>query len=275
MVEFVVEGSGEPSSIPKWFEQWARVADEPELTFVLPDHGIRASALVVLAAMTTSRRMQGLENKLTGDPNPNPNAWFMILFGAPGFGFGIAPRRLRESLQSISDLARAHQLAEEAATALTDVAPSTSPSAVRMARFVFEELGANIVQHSGRADTGFGFMRVDARTNRFELAFADAGVGIRESLQRNPDLEGRVADDAEALQLALAPRVTGTAGPRTNMGIGLKLLTDFSDLLNGDLWIASGSAMLQRRTTAGQRTNSIRSIPPWQGTWICLDAPVA
>ena len=141
-----------------------------------------------------------------------------------------------------------------------------------MVRFVFEELGANVVQHSEAPRTGAGSIAIDDAQHRFELAFADCGIGFLASLQKNPELAGRIADDAEALQLALTPRVSGTGASRSNMGWGLKALVDLSDLLDGDLHIASGSAMLTRRTRAGQRTNAIRAIPPWQGTWICLEA---
>jgi hypothetical protein len=141
-----------------------------------------------------------------------------------------------------------------------------------MARFVFEELGANVVQHSDAPRTGFGWVDVDETVGRLELSFADAGVGFLASLQRNPELAGRVHDDAEALQLALTARVSGTGAGRSNMGWGLKALVDFSDLLDGDLYVASGAAMLVRRTIGGQRANTLRAIPTWRGTWICLDA---
>lgn len=80
-----------------------------------------------------------------------------------------------------------------------------------MARFVVQELAANVVQHSGRPETGFGLVQADLASSRLEIAFADAGVGFRESLSRNPELDGRIEDDAQALQIALAPRITGSA----------------------------------------------------------------
>ncbi|MBI3846093.1 MAG: hypothetical protein HY292_15780 [Planctomycetes bacterium] len=100
-------------------------------------------------------------------------------------------------------------------------------------------------------------------------------MGFLTSLQRNHEFAGRIADDAEALQLAVEQGVTGTEGKR-NMGIGLSLLRTFADQLGGDLWIASGGALLHRRTVSGtQRASTISSITPWQGAWVCLDAPVA
>ena len=175
-------------------------------------------------------------------------------------------------LTPITSLPLARAAAEAVERSLHKRFPEISPSVLRMTRSVFEELGANVVDHTGAPETGFGWADVQLTSRRLHLAFADSGIGFSSSLQRNPELAGRVADDAEALQLALTPRVSGTGPSRKNMGWGLKTLVDLSDLLDGDLHIASGSAMLLRRTRAGQRTNAIRAIPPWQGAWICLEA---
>jgi hypothetical protein len=273
MVEFRLGETTDPGSVPELFREWPKFVDQADVTFLLPGRALHTSAVVLLGAMAADRRRRGLVNR-TDDGTDNALARILIHAAATSVS-SSGPGGKYTRLQPIRDLRTAKEVADEAAEAMTQLNPPISPSVVRMARFVLEELGANVVQHSGNAETGYGHARVDPLRGKLELAFADAGIGFRASLQRNPDLEGRVADDAEALQLALSPRITGTSTPRTNMGIGLKLLTDFSDLLGGDLWIASGSAMLHRRTNAGQRTNVIRPIPPWQGSWICLEAPVS
>jgi hypothetical protein len=224
--------------------------------------------------MVAARRRRGLLNRASGESTANAVAR-RLLDAEPAATRASGPQGGLELLPPIGDLRTARDLADKVADALMEAAPFLSPSIVRLARFVFEELGANVVQHSGLPETGRGFASVDPSSRELELAFADAGVGFRASLQRNPEMAGRIADDAEALQLALSPRVTGTSAPRTNLGIGLKALTDFSDLLGGDMWLASGAALLHRKTTAGQRTNTVSSIPPWQGSWICLEAIVA
>jgi hypothetical protein len=252
MSEFRIDAAPDPRSVPALLEQWAGVAAARELSFVLPKEPLHPSAVVLLGAMAAGRRRRGLSNRAIGDATANPMA----------------------QLEPIVDRKTARRLADDAANAMEALAPPPSPSIVRMARFVFEELGVNIVDHSDRPDTGYGCAVVQPSARRLELAFADAGIGFRASLQRNAELEGRIADDGEALQLAVTPHISGTSAPRRNMGWGLKQLLEFSDLLGGDLWIASGSAMLVRRTTAGQRANLIRSIPPWQGSWIALTGPV-
>jgi hypothetical protein len=209
---------------------------------------------------------------VTGDVSGHPAAK-LLLHTVPSV-HGSSLRGGLDLVHPVPDLKAARLMADAVSDAMSKVEPSPSPSVVRMARFVFEELGANVVQHSGRPATGYGCAVIDPEHRRLQLAFADAGIGFRASLQRNPELEGRIVDDAEALQLAVSPRITGTSTPRTNMGIGLKMLTDFSDLIDGELWIVSGSALLQRRTVAGQRTFLTSSVPAWQGSWLNLSGPV-
>src|SRR3989442_1649945 len=81
--------------------------------------------------------------------------------------------------------------------------PEMPSSVRRWAKFLLEELGVNIVQHSGAPQTGFGMARGEARERHFQIAFADAGQGFFNSVQRNLEFAGRVQDDGEALQLAL------------------------------------------------------------------------
>jgi anti-sigma regulatory factor (Ser/Thr protein kinase) len=141
-----------------------------------------------------------------------------------------------------------------------------------MARFLFEELGVNIVQHSEAPETGFGLLQSFPHLGTLELAFADRGIGFLASLQKNPELAGRIEDEGEALQLALGKGLTGTSAPRRKMGMGLGLLQDFSDRLGGELWIAFGSALLRRRTVAGVRSTTVHANGAWPGSWICLEA---
>ena len=131
------------------------------------------------------------------------------------------------------------------------------------------------MQHSGAPRTGFGVVQAFPERKRFEIAFADAGVGFRASLQRNPELQGRIADDGEALQLALSKGLTGGIPLKQNIVMGLGLLQDFADRVGGDLWIASGDALLRRRTSVGNvRTNTLSATAGWRGSWLCLDAPL-
>jgi hypothetical protein len=241
-----------PAKAVDWFRTWAEAADEDELRCVLPEGTrLRPTGLVLLAAGLAARKRSSKATSLAGDPDA---------------------RQRIEGLRAITDLRTARELADEASSRLEETLDGVAPSPVRMARFVFEELGANVVQHSEASETGFGVLQANASERSIELAFADSGIGFYASLAKNPELEGRITDEAEALQLALGKGLTGSSSPRRNMGMGLGLLQDFADRLGGELWIASGDALLRRRTTAGVRASTVHSIARWQGSWICLEA---
>jgi hypothetical protein len=147
-----------------------------------------------------------------------------------------------------------------------------SPTVLDDVARVLEELGANIVQHSGRPDTGFGVALADPAGRGLQFACADGGVGFKASLARNPEFEGRLADDAAAIQLAVQSGVSGVGG-RTNAGRGLPMLVDLSDRLRADLWILTGEALWHRFTSGRERRTTVAIVPPYAGAWICLDAP--
>src|SRR5688572_19774194 len=175
MAEVAIPRDFGPPSAPNWFGTWARVTGEPELTVIgsAPDRN-QPTGVVLLAAALAGRSLDGL-----------PTRW------------GAAGPRLEPP--AIVDLRTARSVAVAAEQELESTQPQLSPSILRMARFVTEELGANVVQHSGRPASGFGICHVDGARKRLEITFADRGIGFRRSLERNPELGGRIADDAEAL----------------------------------------------------------------------------
>jgi len=271
-------------TLSEWVSAWSDVGEASALVINVPGASFyRPTVLVALAACVAERAERGLATRFETD-DPESKLWrhlrsidfFNVLgveaFNSPEQG---APDERCAPLLRITDFDIARRNAEAHADCIERQLPTLAPSLARMARFVMEELGANIVQHSARPQTGFGLAQAFPKLGRFELAFADRGVGFAASLQRNPELVGRIHSDAEALQIALAPSVSGVGDPRRNMGFGLKLLSSFSDHLGADLWIASGDAVLHRRNSVGSgRMSTVLATPRWRGTWVCLDAPI-
>jgi anti-sigma regulatory factor (Ser/Thr protein kinase) len=271
-------------SLAEWASAWVHVEKAGALAIHVPgDAFYRPIALVALAACVADRVERGLLTRFETD-DPGSMLWRHLrsidFFNVLGVEVSDspdqdAPEDRCAPLLRITDFATARQNANAQSASLERQLPSLAPSLARMARFVMEELGANIVQHSARPQTGFGLAQAFPKLGRFELAFADRGVGFATSLQRYPELAGRIHSDAEALQIALAPSVSGVGDPRRNMGFGLKLLSNFSDHLGADLWIASGDAVLHRRNSVGSgRMSKVLATPRWRGTWVCLDAPI-
>lgn len=98
------------------------------------------------------------------------------------------------------------------------------------------ELGANVSEHSASQVGGFiaaqTFYR-DQRNEHLVIAVADAGIGLRESLQRYGTL-----DDSQAISLALQRDVSGTDEP--GRGQGLADLVEFVQTYGGTMVVLSG-----------------------------------
>ncbi len=109
---------------------------------------------------------------------------------------------------------------------------------------VFAELALNAVQHSQSLVGGFGFIQFYGfeEGERFICAVADGGIGIRESLTKNPDLRDRIFYDWDAIELAVRERVSGT-GTETR-GIGLYGVAEDMRSPRHQLIIHSGIGML-------------------------------
>jgi len=122
--------------------------------------------------------------------------------------------------------------------------------------------------------TGFGQAQVFPKNNQLEIAFCDAGVGIRQSLQRNFEYAGRLDDDGAALEAAVRQGVTctpsgGEVDGHYNSGIGLYQFVNLADTLGGEARLYSGSACLIRK---GGETKT-RPSPHWDGVLAVLRVP--
>lgn len=135
---------------------------------------------------------------------------------------------------------------------------------------IFAELGLNAVEHSESPIGGFGFIQFYefAEGRRFVCGVADGGIGIRRSLERNPELRERVHYDWSAIELAVRERVSGT-GEGTR-GIGLYGVAEDMRSPRRQLILHSGLGSLQisedmeseaRRTTLFPGTLAYASIP--------------
>jgi hypothetical protein len=105
-----------------------------------------------------------------------------------------------------------------------------------------------------------------------ELAVVDTGRGIAASLGQNPELAGRFTSAAEAIELAVQPRVTGR--PEHNSGEGLFFSLEFVKANRGQACVYSQDGALWLR---GARMVA-QPGPFWPGTWVSLrfrtDCPV-
>lgn len=270
-----------PKDATAWFTAWGRVREVPALVLVLPSSTwIEPAGLSWLCAGIAGRSHAGKSTSIEFDPDAGNTRYlqridFFRVLGIPNTeaferrapdGRFVELRRI-ESERVAEDLARD-------TVACLEVQLENVPSSVRRAaKLIFEELGVNVVQHSNAPRTGFGLAQAYPVKRRLQISFSDAGVGFLASVQRHPEFAGRIDDEGDALQLALNEGVS-FSDSKANMGWGLGLLRSFSDQLSADLWVASGDALLHRRTVAGQRVSAIRATSGWKGAWVCIDAPL-
>lgn len=135
---------------------------------------------------------------------------------------------------------------------------------------VFAELASNAVQHSTSPCGAFGLVQFYGfeTGKRFVCTVADGGIGIRRSLERNPQLRSRVPYDWVAIELATRERVSGSGDP--TRGIGLYGVSEDMRKAGRQLIIHSGIGALivneeveseARRSTLFPGTLANASIP--------------
>jgi len=269
-----------PRSIADWLGERAPAASANGLVLLVrAGTRLEPAGIVLLASEIARRSEEGRATALEFEPGSEAalselaDLRFFQELGLPEPKSPAVPERC-VPLRRIGDLATARLLADRTRDLLEREQPDLAPSPVRAAQFVFEELGANIVQHSGRTSTGFGLARADRERGRLQVAFADAGIGYWRSLASNPEFKARIESHASAIRLALHRNVT--RGGRGNMGLGLHLFAELAERLRGEAWVASGDALLERSFAdpAGPLERN-SAIAGWSGAWICLDVPLS
>ncbi|HKZ27135.1 MAG TPA: ATP-binding protein, partial [Rubrobacteraceae bacterium] len=109
--------------------------------------------------------------------------------------------------------------------------------------------------------------RSERRGEEVLVAIADGGVGVRETLSRNPDYAKFTTTDNDALRHALKMGVSGTG--EVGRGGGLAVVAQISARAGGSLSLRSASG---RVTYYGDRTNS-RNVPAFPGTFVRVSLP--
>ena len=99
------------------------------------------------------------------------------------------------------------------------------------------------------------------------IAIADGGVGVRETLSRNPKYAEETATDNDALRHALEMGVSGTG--ELGRGGGLALVAGIAARSGGSLSLRSGAG---RVTVYESRKNS-RNVPQFPGTFVRVSLP--
>lgn len=139
----------------------------------------------------------------------------------------------------------------------------TSNSLKSLASMIFE-LSENVIQHS-QANGGVAVLRIRPEEQHVSLAIADSGIGIRESLARNPEFSD-IGDDLTAIVKSMGARTTGEPG--TGGGMGLFLARCQVRNNGGTFMVRSGEASREENDVRNDSSN----LPRLHGTLISVDA---
>jgi hypothetical protein len=136
----------------------------------------------------------------------------------------------------------------------------------------FLEIVNNVFHHAQSPTHAVLCAQSYPNQQRVELAVVDSGRGIPNSLAGNPALAGRFSTAAEAIELAVQPRVTGRPGQNT--GEGLFFALEFVKANWGKACIYSQNGVLWVQNA--NMTSSPAAF--WPGTVValrfCTDVPV-
>lgn len=130
-----------------------------------------------------------------------------------------AQRQMAMPIQRFDSMNDVDRIANEAIESLSEHdlgAANLRPVVVE----AFAELAGNAVEHAESSVGSYGMIQYYdwQQAPRFICVVADGGIGIRESLMRNPALQSRVFYDWTAIELALKERTSGTGLPTRGIG---------------------------------------------------------
>ena len=140
---------------------------------------------------------------------------------------------------------------------------------------VLSEVCANAAEHGASSFGAYAAVQayhhiVSGARRRGEevlLAIADGGVGVRQTLSRNPKYDEHTTTDNDALRLALEMGVSATG--EIGRGGGLALVARIAADSGGSLSLRSGNG---RVTVYEDRKNS-RNVPQFPGTFVRVSLP--
>ncbi len=183
---------------------------------------------------------------------------------------GSPPTQLILPITRFNTETEVDKIANQATDRLT-AAGVGAPNLYSVVAEVFAELAMNAVQHSQSEIGSVGliqFYQADAG-ERFVCAVADGGIGIRRSLESNPDLRSQATYDWTAIELALEEGISGTGSNRR--GIGLFGVAEDMAMPGRQLIIHSGIGLLT--TGGGAAAKAMRSSVRFPGTLVSASIP--
>lgn len=113
--------------------------------------------------------------------------------------------------------------------------------------YLIREMIRNIFEHS-ESECAYICGQYWPSYNLIEIAIADDGIGIKESLKTNMNYKNLIENDSEAIKLAMMPGISKSysksrnpmVNPDGNSGFGLYVVSELCLALKGSFYITSG-----------------------------------
>jgi hypothetical protein len=271
-----------PSDVTTWLHQWVPHQDLEDLVIEISENAYCGpGGIAILASCLRYRQMKGLRSRLVWPKTGRLIQYLQRIDFFAHLGIEIKEDFQRHPennrfvpLQAIETEKTAESVAQSIVDCLEVHDPEMGSSRRNFSKFILSELGCNIVQHANSNGTGYGMGQFFPSAKLTEFAFSDYGVGVLNSLQRNPEFATSVSTDEEAIRLAITEGISSNPNQRVNGGYGLSELDKLCAKFRGQLWIASGEALLYKkyRKTGLEQDRTIQ-IPNFQGTWVCFKIP--
>lgn len=168
---------------------------------------------------------------------------------------------------------------------ITDMIPllHLEPKQAESIRYIVSELVRNVLEHARTQHGAIVCAQFFQKSNMIRIGIADTGIGIKQSM----DQSHVTSDDLDAIELALAPGVTGTTrregGTELNAGAGLFFIKSIAYTNRDFFVIYSGSGMykllkrdenkklLLRANPHLDRHSEHKGLPLWRGTVVGID----
>lgn len=174
---------------------------------------------------------------------------------------------------------------DELTTFISEMIPllHLQPEQATTIGYIVSELGRNVIEHAAAQQGAILCAQYYKKSNSISIGIADAGLGIKATINRSHAAK----TDVEAIQLALTPGITGTTkregGTEQNAGAGLFFIKAIASV-NRDFFIlysGNGFYKLLKRTSVKRvslhadpfqdRHTKDDKMPYWQGTVVGID----
>lgn len=158
---------------------------------------------------------------------------------------------LRKKSRDEGDYSELNDLIEAESKKLAKVLCRTNTNLQKLFSYIIREILRNTPEHS---DSSIATMCAQNwKDGRAEIAILDEGIGIKNSLNKNPTHSTYIKSDLDALKCAIQPGISQAFSPDkknnssdvwSNSGFGLFMASEICKKLNGSFWIISGKKAL-------------------------------